>query len=165
MDLRRRLRARPLRLLGVSVAVVALTLSNTMPASATASSCDPERLVAWQLATADYGSEHPEPVTTPIPSGCEGVEQWRLLASAYFGWKEVDRVLCLMERESAGDPGAHNGGSGASGLMQVMPFWAGRYGYHRSDLFDPAVNLWIAARIREEQGWRAWSPYLRGDCR
>lgn len=94
-----------------------------------------------------------------------GVERWGPLVASYFRPEDVVRALCLMELESAGDPGARNPASGASGLMQVMPFWAGHFGYSTSDLFNPWTNLEVAAAIREQQGWEAWSPYIRGMCR
>lgn len=97
--------------------------------------------------------------------GSGDVERWRDLSGIYFAAHDVDRVLCLMARESGGDPGARNPDSGASGLMQVMPSWAPVFGYEPDDLFDPMVNLWIASQIADRQGWDAWSPYLRGSCR
>lgn len=115
----------------------------------------------------------PSPVAqTPSPDSSDGpyrgmgagVEQWRELAASYFG-SEVDRALCLMAHESGGNPSAQNPSSGASGLMQVMPFWADEYGVSRGALFDPATNLRIAKGIRDSQGWTAWSPYNRGECR
>ena len=91
--------------------------------------------------------------------------RWRDLVELYFDADDVDRVICLMEKESGGNPNARNRSSGASGLMQVMPAWADVFGYDREDLFDPTVNLWIASRILETQGWNAWTPYQRGSCR
>lgn len=92
------------------------------------------------------------------------VEQWRGLVAAYFRAEDVDRALCLMNYESGGNPDAYNP-SGASGLMQVMPFWAASWGLPSSALFDPDTNLQLAAYIRDSQGWTAWSPYNRGLCR
>jgi soluble lytic murein transglycosylase-like protein len=92
-------------------------------------------------------------------------EWWRPLVALYFEPEDVDRAVCLMAKESGGDPGARNINTGAAGLMQVMPFWAGSLGYSYEDLFDPGINLWIASQIRDQQGWSAWSPYLRGSCR
>jgi hypothetical protein len=92
-------------------------------------------------------------------------EAWRPVIALYFDSEEVDRVVCLMDKESGGDPEARNPSTGAAGLMQVMPFWAETHGYSYEDLFIPAVNLWIASQIRDQQGWSAWSPYLRGECR
>lgn len=94
-----------------------------------------------------------------------GVERWGPLVASYFRPEDVARALCLMELESAGDPEARNPVSGASGLMQVMPFWASHFGYAASDLSNPWTNLEIAAVIRDQQGWGAWSPYVRGMCR
>ncbi len=95
----------------------------------------------------------------------DSVEVWRDLVFVYFPPEDVNRVLCLMERESGGNPSAQNRSSGASGLMQVMPDWAGEFGYEPIDLFDPMVNLWVASQIRERHGWSSWSPYLNGACR
>lgn len=93
------------------------------------------------------------------------VEAWRPLAAGHFEPGDVDRVLCLIEHESGGNAAARNSSSGASGLLQVMPFWADEYGVSRSDLFEPDINLWISRKIRDTQGWTAWSPYNRGLCR
>ncbi|MFZ0627388.1 MAG: lytic transglycosylase domain-containing protein [Acidimicrobiia bacterium] len=91
-------------------------------------------------------------------------DEWRPLVAVYFDPAEVERAVCLMARESGGNPEAVNGSTGATGLMQVMPFWAGHYGYTVGDLVNPSINLWIASQIRDKQGWSAWSPYLRGSC-
>lgn len=107
----------------------------------------------------------PEPVSEAFEAFPASVRHWAPLVSVYFEPDDVARVLCLMELESAGDKNARNPRSGASGLMQVMPFWAGHLGYRTSDLFEPSTNLQIAAHILEEQGWRAWSPFVRGSCR
>lgn len=104
-------------------------------------------------------------VDEPVGEWDSGVERWGPLVASYFRPEDVARALCLMELESAGDPGARNPASGASGLMQVMPFWAGHFGYSTSDLFNPWTNLEVAAVIRDQQGWGAWSPYVRGMCR
>jgi hypothetical protein len=98
-------------------------------------------------------------------SWLSGVERWGPLVATYFRPEDVDRALCLMDFESSGDPEARNPISGAAGLMQVMPFWAGHFGYATDALFDPHVNLEIAAWIRDQHGWNAWSPYVRGSCR
>lgn len=95
----------------------------------------------------------------------DSVDRWRDLVFVYFPPGDVERVLCLMERESGGNPSAQNQSSGASGLMQVMPEWADEFGYEPVDLFDPMVNLWIASQIEERHGWSSWSPYLKGACR
>lgn len=93
------------------------------------------------------------------------VGRWEPLVSSYFAQSDVARVLCLMEHESRGDPKALNPSSGASGLMQVMPFWADHFGYSRQEMFNPAINLEMAAWILDRHGWHSWSPYGRGLCR
>jgi len=92
-------------------------------------------------------------------------EWWRPLVALYFEPADVDRAMCLMDLESSGDPDARNTSTGAAGLMQVMPFWAEATGYRYAELFDPGINIWVARQIRDQQGWRAWSPYVRGSCR
>lgn len=117
--------------------------------------------------TVEETVDNPEPVelAADTQSYSEGVEQWRPLVAGHFNPADVDRVLCLMGFESGGDPNARNGSSGASGLLQVMPFWADEYGVSKADLFTPEINLFIARKIRDVQGWGAWSPYKRGECR
>ena len=104
-----------------------------------------------------------------IEPGQEGMgfeaEAWRTLVGVYFDPGDVDRVICLIEKESGGNPDGRNPSSGASGLMQVLPSWAEVFGYAPEQLFDPTVNLYVASQIRERQGWGAWTPYLRGSCR
>lgn len=93
----------------------------------------------------------------------EGVERWRELVAEYFLAEDVDRALCLMGYESNGNPDAYNP-SGARGLMQVLGGWASEYGVSKSDLFNPDINLRIAADLRYSYGWTQWSPYNRGLC-
>ena len=92
------------------------------------------------------------------------VEDWRGLVESFFG-DETDTALCLMGYESEGNPNAYNRSSGASGLMQVLASWAPKFGYQPGDLFDPAVNLKIAAALYANGGWGHWSPWNRGLCR
>ena len=105
--------------------------------------------------------------TSPRPSSgvSYNVEQWRPLVEQHFNSGDVWRVLCLMAHESQGDPNAFNPSFGASGLMQVLASWADNFGYVPSDLFNPSVNLAIARILRDDGGWRHWSPYNRGLCR
>ncbi len=90
--------------------------------------------------------------------------RWAPLVGIYFRPDDVERVLCLMDLESGGDPSAVNATSGASGLMQVMPSWAPVFGHTVAELQDPIVNLEIAAAILDSYGWDSWSPYRRGSC-
>jgi soluble lytic murein transglycosylase-like protein len=105
---------------------------------------------------------------TPTPSHSStyrgmgpGVEQWRSLVAAYFG-DQTDRALCIMAKESGGNPNARNPKTGAAGLFQVMPFWWDHYG---GDRYHPETNIRVASKILAQQGWRAWSPWNRGHCR
>jgi hypothetical protein len=166
--------------MGMAVAVIILIgLLPIGMAQAQTDECEEtwRRLVVWSeeeasrgLSTSGLESLHAllprvEACTGATGAGMgAGVDRWRGLAGIYFDDRDVDRVICLMERESGGNPGARNPSSGAAGLMQVMPGWAGVFGYLEQDLFDPTVNLWIASQIRDQQGWGAWSPYLRGAC-
>lgn len=92
-------------------------------------------------------------------------EQWRPLVAGHFPPDQVNTALCVMAGESGGNPDAYNP-SGASGLFQVMPFWARHYGVSRDDLFTPEINVYIASRIyAEEGGWKHWSVWKKGRCR
>ncbi|HSJ83802.1 MAG TPA: lytic transglycosylase domain-containing protein [Acidimicrobiia bacterium] len=166
-----------------ALTLLVATLFPGSPAGATDPVCEQvwDRLAHWSEQEAEKG------LTTarldalqeliPLFSECseaglvehEGMGsdagRWRDLVEVYFDGDDVDRVICLMEKESGGNPNARNRSSGASGLMQVMPGWADVFGYSPDDLFDPTVNLWIASRIRHDQGWNAWTPYQRGSCR
>lgn len=91
-------------------------------------------------------------------------ETWRPLVNLYFAPDAVETMMCLMAAESGGNPNATNPRSGAAGLFQVMPSWAGEFGYEVDDLYDPGVNMWIASQLLDIQGFGAWSPYLRDEC-
>ncbi len=100
------------------------------------------------------------PPSAPAPAALgspAGVERWRELVAAYFPADQVDRALQVMACESGGDPSAVNPSSGASGLMQVMPFWADALALPHDALFDPATNLDVAAWIWGQGGWSHWS--------
>ena len=117
-----------------------------------------------ELGPALIDCEESDPAAPDSGTGI-GPERWRSLASFYFAPEDLDRAICLIGKESGGNPEAQNPDSGAAGLMQVMPFWASRHDYDYELLFNPAINLWVAGQIQEEQGWEAWSPYQRGECR
>lgn len=131
-------------------------------------SCDVEAILEPLEAMAP-----PPPTTTTTtkpPATFRGVgadvEQWRPLVSRYFAATDVERALCLMQHESGGNPNAKNPRSSARGLMQILgSLWAPHYGVSLEELYDPNINLAIAADIRRAQGWQAWSPYNRGLCR
>ncbi len=163
------------------VVAFAILAANTNPARAAAVDCEQimRQEAHWlsQGATSDVPPSLLSQLRTLGPGliDCEDPgteleignhpEYWRPLVALYFEPEDVDRAICLMGKESNGDPDARNPSSGAAGLMQVMPFWARTHGYAYADLFMPGVNLWVASQIRDQQGWSAWSPYVRGLCR
>lgn len=166
---------RCLLLVAVSVAVL-----SSSTASATLVECDQTweqfATVVRQEARRGLTMERLELINKfiPIVEACgdgsigewnSGVDRWGPLVASHFRPEDVSRALCLMELESAGDPGAQNPTSGASGLMQVMPFWAFHFGYSPTDLFDPWTKLEVAGRSRDQQGREAWTPHVRGMCR
>jgi len=125
----------------VVILLVTMTawLLPAMAARAQSAECEEtwDRLVAWSHEEANRGLS-----TTGLESlqllldeieacsedgtGAMGVdsERWRGLAPIYFDAGDIDRVICLMEKESGGNPNARNPSSGAAGLMQLMPAWA-----------------------------------------
>ncbi len=112
-----------------------------------------------------HGYTQPQPRTTPITARGMGnnVLQWIPLILVYFPESDLPRVLCIMKFESGGNANAYNSDYGASGLMQILPEWAPKYGYTVGDLFDPAINLEIA-RILRDDTWRHWNPVKDGRC-
>jgi Transglycosylase SLT domain len=132
------------------------------PLSETASEAAPEPAPEPEVAPPPEPEPEPE---QPVDTGMgEDVEQWRSLVVAHFGTELADTALCLMQHESGGNPNAQNSSSGASGLMQVLPSWAGKFGYAESDLFIPDVNLSISKALYDDGGWSHWVPYNRGAC-
>lgn len=77
------------------------------------------------------------------------------------GWSESDwpTVSRIMYAESRCDPGAYNGASGVTGLMQIMPFWANDCGGSPDDLYNAWFNLHCALHVKAVQGWSAWVTY------
>lgn len=107
-------------------------------------------LVASAMATAP--AERVSTTTTaPVASQCP---QWYGLALE-VGWapEQWETLDALLWCESRCDDHAHNP-SGASGLLQVMPFW-----WHGRDPYDARANLTIGLEVLDAQGWRAWSCY------
>ena len=101
-----------------------------------------------------------------ISESAGDIERWRPLVSLYFPPEEVETAICIIGRESNGDPDADNPTSSARGLFQVLgSLWAPHYGIPRTDLYDPVINTRLAVDIWENYGWGAWSPYQRGACR
>jgi hypothetical protein len=89
-------------------------------------------------------------------------EQWSDVALA-AGWTEAqwrEPVARIMYAESRCDPGAYNGASGVTGLMQIHPLWWNSGASKCSgDRYDPYSNLLCAHYVYEQQGFGAWVTY------
>lgn len=109
------------------------------------------------------------PVASTRRAPLHEVEDWRVLLTQYFPVTEVERALCIISFESTGDPNAQNLVSGASGLFQHLPkYWDERStaaGWSGASIWDPTANVAVAAWLWSRDGWRHWSPWLRGECK
>lgn len=115
--------------------------------------------VDWIARHTDH--EHPAPPlrrSSSISAQSVG-DSWEGLVRAHFPESELATALRVIECESHGNPNARNPSSGASGLFQVMPFWADHFGVSRESLFAAEVNVAIARKVWDEQGWGAWVCY------
>jgi hypothetical protein len=143
---------------------------------------DPLLIEPLMVEYADMADRHPcrriigtwegscVPAAPPVHRGMGAdVEQWRGLVSAYFPASQVERALCIMEKESGGNPNAKNPRSSASGLFQHLArFWGERSsaaGWGGSSIWNPEANIAVAAWLQRTGGWGHWSPYNRGLCR
>ena len=123
----------------------------------------------------DMAQRHPRFFGRPVPAtrspvsntwaaappragtGSAGVEQWRSLVAAYWPAGLVDTALCIIDKESRGNPSAKNPRSTARGLFQILAsLWAPHFGVSYNALYDPDLNTRLAYRIYQMQGWRAW---------
>ena len=89
--------------------------------------------------------DHVEPVETVlrrhgISSTVARKISWPLVEESYRRNLEPATVMSIMLIESEGKPTARSF-VGAAGLMQVMPFWAGRWRGCGKDLYDIETNL------------------------
>jgi len=104
----------------------------------------------------------PQPTAAPARSSRSygsGVEQWRGLVGEYFG-SETDLALRVMRCESRGNPSAQSSRSSAAGLFQILEkTWGAFSPYPWADRYHPRSNVATAKRIRDGQGWGAWSCY------
>lgn len=101
------------------------------------------------------------------------VERWRTLVEQYWTHvgEPVDYVLQVMWAESRGLAAACNMASGAAGLFQHLPkYWEWRHREARrwwaerdvtvpagDNIYDPELNIAVAAWLFTQQGWGAWS--------
>ncbi len=126
-----------------------------------------ERAHAAGERTAEYivvYREHIAPVEESlrrrgVPAEIARETAWPLVEHAYRHGLDPATVLAVLLIESEGNPKATSP-VGARGLMQVMPWWAGRIQGCGTDLYDIVDNLchgtWILAEAMER---------LRGDER
>jgi hypothetical protein len=122
----------------------------------------PTAMVAAQERSSVVEQRTPNaPVGGSNPSVPANVEQWRGLVESIFPAFAVETVLRIMRCESGGNPNA-TGSAGERGLMQTMPR------FHQAkadalfgvgaDLYDPVVNLTVAAVISGNgSNWSAWT--------
>jgi len=88
-----------------------------------------------------------------------------------LGWpvSEYNQLVKIIDRESGGNPSAHNSSDpngGSFGLMQINGFWCkGKSSYLQTNgilssckmLLDPQVNLRAGLVIWNRSGWNPWS--------
>lgn len=91
----------------------------------------------------------------PTAGGSGGTINGMLAKSATRHGIDPSLAYGVMMTESHGDPNALNKGSGASGLMQVMPANFGAYGLGSGQQFDPAKNIDAGMDILKEHLDRA----------
>lgn len=103
----------------------------------------------------------PPPAPAPIVGGLGNAEGWHDLAIS-AGWSEQKWpwVLCVIRRESNGDPMAYNYNrktkDNSWGLMQLN-IWGSLWGWYQDhgitepkQLFDPYTNLATAVQLHSE---------------
>jgi hypothetical protein len=105
-------------------------------------------------STHDY-SDFAGRTVAPVPVG-----RWVWLArDVGWQWSQIDMLMHIIARESSGSPTVTNTqGSGATGLLQLMPGWyAGDY-YNFPDFNpkDARLNLYYGHKGYEESGWAPW---------
>ena len=120
-----------------------------------------------------FRDQCPLPVATHSHSSSSGstsstgmgsnVEQWRSLVATYFPEGAVNNMLCIMRHESGGNPTADNDRSTARGLFQVLKSWPLSFGYSYADLYDPNINVLVAKKVWDIQGYGAWTVWWK--CR
>jgi soluble lytic murein transglycosylase-like protein len=89
------------------------------------------------------------------------VGRWVSLArKAGWPWSAMDTLMHVIARESSGYPGVPNSeGSGAAGLLQLMPGWYNGSYYDFPDFnpYDAYLNLYYGRKGWEESGWTPWA--------
>lgn len=103
------------------------------------------------------------------PATGSDVESWKQQAlqqlSMSAGPENTSPLNSLMQQESGGDPSIMNTeGSGASGLMQMMPDTFNAYCGSCCDIFDPVCNLMASISYQMDRygGLQSGGPYRNG---
>lgn len=95
---------------------------------------------------------------------------WPLVENAYAKGLDPATVVAILIMESGGKPTARSS-VGARGLMQVMPFWAGRWRGCGSDLYDIEENIcngtsilawYLRSHATERQALLGYNGCVRG---
>jgi hypothetical protein len=82
------------------------------------------------------------------------VGRWVALARRCgWPWPCIERLMCIIARESSGYPGVVNDVIGCTGLLQI---WPGNVS-QPSRLTNPRYNLAQGLRLYREAGWSPWS--------
>jgi|SRR5665647_179641 len=77
----------------------------------------------------------------------------RLARKCGWPWGQIPTLMCVVNRESRGNPRAVNPASGAAGLLQEMPFhWSGKF-----NPLNPRLNLSYGRKLWRGAGWAPWS--------
>jgi hypothetical protein len=104
------------------------------------------------------------PAPSPgVSTAVQNAEAWRGLVAAHFPADAVNNMLCIMWKESRGNPSADNSRSTARGLFQVLRSWPISFGYTYADLYDPTINTIVARKVWDLQGYGAWTVWPK--CR
>jgi Sec-independent protein translocase protein TatA len=89
------------------------------------------------------------------------VGRWVYLArKAGWPWNAMDKLMHVIARESSGYPGVSNSaGSGAAGLLQLMPGWysGSYYNFPDFDPYNAYLNLYYGHKGWLESGWVPWA--------
>lgn len=133
----------------------ALAIGGIVVSSLVSVACTPNQIAFWMDKQAEVAAT-PDPqddvdlmdtylALPDVPdTPCSEWYWWAIEA----GWSHelwINFVSYVMPRESQCESLAYNP-SGASGLLQVMPFWAEICGIPRDWLFDPLQNLICGGR-------------------
>ena len=107
--------------------------------------------------------QHRDLVDLPLPIRY-GVEQWRPLVERYFAPGKVNKAMCVLGRESRGDPNAKNRHSSAAGIFQFLRGtwdWVARFTgsptYTQRGPYDPVWSTINAAWLQKQLGWSQWT--------